>query len=149
MMLYPLNGCCAVHEITSLREAGKTGEEAMRNFTHQLWGRNSYASQAQVGAFYIFTGVHRYSKEMKMKAPTYTQNFASFIRENGLGAVTASVIRRNRGIHPEHFDRVYVWAPNEVKLRAWWEADTAEQKKQAEVRKEKQKAAKEAVANAK
>lgn len=128
MLLQHFNGCCAATEITGLRDH-KSGEEAMRAFTHQLWGRNTWVKDTMPGAFYIFTGVWKYNAGAFVAAqPTYLQNFLAYIKENKLGAVTGSVIRSNRAVHPEHMDRIFVWAPDHPNLRKWWEADKKAQK---------------------
>ena len=118
-------GCCAVQEIVHLKEH-KTSEDAMKAFCEVTllyrdydWNpgvyNTSYFSRAKLHGHYTFTGVVGY-KTTKVK-PKYAPNFAAFIKKHQLGAVVAGKPGFNRTNHPTHLVQIYVWTPNQVKVK--------------------------------
>lgn len=54
------------------------------------------------------------------KFPTkYGESLAALIKENNLGEVVESPVRRNRVNHPKHDVRVYIWTPDIDGLQAY------------------------------
>lgn len=133
-------GCCGTKEITGL-STHKTVEEAMKAFCTPLFekGTGNWGYYAKtVYTFYIFTAAV-YSKEDRDKYVKqhpgyahsynlYGHNFAKFIRAKKLGKVWTSAALVNVAFHPDHKVKVWLWSPDKVALKAWWE-----QNKPAEV----------------
>lgn len=90
----------------------------------------------EVAAFYMFTEVFSTDDEDELQGCDcdndgycgcgnngpiklgYGTEFAAYIREHKLGALTESESRPNRTNHPEHHVKVYVWAPDLTVLKA-------------------------------
>lgn len=121
MQLYPINGCCAVHEIVNLSEHNGDSENAMKAFC-SYWSQNEYGARTKKlidpGAFIIFTGVE-YDKEDCVDVG-YGSAFAQYIKDNNLGVVVESPKRYNRRNEPDHQDQIWIWAPSFDHLREWY-----------------------------
>jgi hypothetical protein len=128
MVINNLDGCCAVDEIQDLADH-ETPESAMRELCRELWGGPYGRVHTKPQAFYVFTGVLRHTRLADFadlpcpREGKYGPNFKKFILANKLGKVVQTVTRNNRRNHENHFLKVYVWAPDEDKLRAWWAAN--------------------------
>lgn len=116
-------GCCAINHIIDLADH-QTAIGAMREFcatvsipTYEA-GKIIRGGSIRLTAFYIFTGVQK--KPCDKVKFGYGGRFASFIRKHKLGIVSQSVLRSNVLHHPDHIDRVWVWAPHKENLLKWW-----------------------------
>ena len=121
MTLHSMN-CCACQELICL-DKGKplSGEKQMREFCNFLY--SDYSKRlSDPGAFVIFTGVVKVRKgsDDDVDDTTYGPTFASYIKEQKLGSIKESVKVINRTNHPDHWVKVWVWAPNFEKLKAWY-----------------------------
>lgn len=124
--------CCAAIEINGLDEFKGDSKKAMLDFCVNYDNYDDYYGTtgfSDPGAFVIFTGIvkiddNKYDNHSKDPyreyGTSYGQSFADFIVKNKLGQVVRSVARRNRVNHPNHFVRVWVWAPNYTNLRKWY-----------------------------
>ena len=122
--------CCALQDIAGLKEH-PTPEEAMQAFCENTIVRSDYdwntgrytkrgISRAKLHGHYIFTGVVGYKGNREGGSVTYGPKFAAFIRKHQLGAVVAGKAEINRTNHPTHIVKVWVWTPNQVKVKAWY-----------------------------
>lgn len=117
-------GCCAVREIYQLNHHKGDSLAAMKEFC-RLHDYSAGGSLCGLYAFYIFTGVVKTDD----KEPVgYGEAFEEFIRKNKLGTICRSVARVNRVNHPNHYVKVWVWAPSKDNLQAWWNKHKPERK---------------------
>lgn len=129
-------GCCGVLELTYI-STHNTPQEVVKDLCRRLWQRpilkNSYGFPdfqelpAKPYGHYIFTGVVRYTNKNAGNT-AYAPRLAEYIRANRLGTVSESEEAPNRVNHPGHWIKVYVWQPNPLILRAWWEANGGQKK---------------------
>lgn len=125
---------CAVQDIDGLSRHG-SGEEAMAEFCRLNFSDNGVRFGGGVGkrgtlySFYIFSqpvGEGYYARN-------YGFDFAKFIKENKLGRVWKSSLRKNYAFHADHHNVVWVWSPVTNKVSKWWEEYKAREKaKEAE-----------------
>lgn len=110
--------CCAVHELVDISDYSNP-RDAMRKLCELV-------RPDRLEAFYIFTGVVRFKADSDDFGAnvTYGPNFAAYIREHKLGIVSGSCIRSNRVNHPDHFVKVWIWAPSVHGLKLWWKANS-------------------------
>ena len=111
--------CCAVGELYDLSDYNSP-MSAMKAFCH-FYG-DYHGDPDDPGAFIIFTGVVRFTSDSDNYGDdtTYGPKFASFIRKHRLGSVVSTKPVRNRNNEPDHYVKVWVWAPNYKELKKWW-----------------------------
>jgi hypothetical protein len=135
--------CCGVKEIDGLR-SHNTPEEAMKkfcelNFKQRLAFRSQPASMGTVYAFYVFTAaVYKKFPKNDYRSSNryyrrYGHEFAQFIKENKLGKIWTSAAIWNVAFHPDHKNKVWIWSPDVVALKAWWEAHKPAEKTKPQV----------------
>lgn len=109
--------CCGVADIDGL-SYGQSAETSMLEICQDLAcdgdGRDLDANLT--GAHYLFTAVIQEGRTRY----TYGPDFKAYILKHKLGTVTQSPVRANRGNHPDHWIRAYLWQPNVRSLKAWY-----------------------------
>lgn len=132
--------CCAVMELDYIQDE-KTPPDVLSSVCRQIEDEQSLGSyDYQLGryirkpvsalkpsAFYTFTGVERVKKpavppsiNRGTERTGYGKKFANYIKKHRLGVLVESPVRANRVNHPDHFVKVWVWAPSEKALNKWW-----------------------------
>jgi hypothetical protein len=126
--------CCTLQEISNLGTGSNSGKEAMEKFCSIVWGksrRNAYnsliANNNSLYAFYVFSspvyagGGSGYGYYGGRPANyNYGDEFAKFIRDNKLGKVVETDAELNEAFHQDHKAKVWVWAPDQQAMKAWW-----------------------------
>lgn len=122
--------CCALQEIHGLGLLG-SAEEALIAFCSLAIPNPPKFHDGYVGrvgelsSFYFFTGAVTYDGakaggiHRKSDYP-YAREFMNLIRREGLGEVWESPIRVNKAFHTGNSNQVYVWMPDNERLKAWW-----------------------------
>lgn len=107
--------CCGVKELTELSGTRDPAAALMTMLNylgrHEYGGPGSRTILHFPAAHIIFTGVTK-------TRSNYGERFANFIRENNLGEVIESVVKRN----PNSGNplKVWVWSIHRNNLEAWW-----------------------------
>lgn len=122
-------GCCALTEITGLKDS-KNAPEAMRTLCRDR-AANRWTAKAKphqlkpFGNVMIFTGVvsNRSKTDIPRGGYTYGPRFAKFIEKEGLGEVTLVAKAYNSLNHPGHLVATWVWKPDNEAIQEWWEKD--------------------------
>jgi hypothetical protein len=117
-----------VKDIGDLCEHNGNPEKGMVQFCKIVSQRNYYtkANHLQMAAFYVFTGVVACNGDeedddyLEEDTLDYGPEFAAYIKEHNLGALIETPGRWNRLNHPTHKVKVWVWAPSETSLTAWY-----------------------------
>ena len=152
MNVKQLASCCGVAEITELREH-PTPEEAMKVFVeqHKKWDDDTIGD---IPLQVIFNGVEKFTtldkppsrdephfrwnngvfdkkywesslnEHEKNQRCGYASRFAAFIKKNRLGTIISPRGRPNVN-HKNHIIKVYIWHPDEKRLKAWYKARNA------------------------
>lgn len=136
--------CCAMKEIGELDYSGRgtygagkfSAERAMKNFCKQTFA-DRYGGY-KPSAFYIFSAHVGYVDTSDMSL-TYGPEFAALIKKHKLGDLSESTPHNNRRVHPDHLVQVWIWCPDEERLKAWYKKAT-ERKKVQRVRSKSVKA---------
>lgn len=117
-------GCCAIDDIFELSLHVGDPEGAMKTLCKAV---RSYNGTLRLPAFYIFSGVERCTGDkyddddyIEPDQLGYGSEFAAYIRKHRLGVLRESPARKNRLNHETHIDKVWLWAPSELRLNAWW-----------------------------
>ena len=149
MTVETLQSCCGVTEILELREH-PTPEEAMKVFVdcYVRWDGTFTDLPHQV----VFNGVEKFTapdkppsrddrcyhwngtfnenewqralaEHAKNQKCGYASRFAAFIKKNRLGTIISPHGQPNVN-HKNHIIKVYVWHPDEKRLKAWYKAQT-------------------------
>jgi hypothetical protein len=85
--------------------------------THHQDGHTLYS-------FYIFSAaVDHDGSPLHGSERAYGHNFAQFIRDNELGKVWETDHVANEAFHPDHSNKLWMWAPDEKALYKWREAN--------------------------
>lgn len=120
-----INGtsCCALEELENISDMGSP-EEILEEICGRAYEKDFYGfyddeKVLKSSAFYVFTGVVGYRDGENLDVD-YGPNLAKFIENHGLGVVVESPARYNRVNEPTHRVKVWVWAPSDRKLKAWW-----------------------------
>lgn len=125
------SGCCAVREICNL-SSEPNAKTAMKNWCeyelmdeddsdyHYYPGEERYRQIPY--AFYTFTGVikHTDGRSRPPQNGRYGPEFARLIKRYKLGKLTQSVLRANRVNDPQHFVRIWTWAPSIKNCKKWY-----------------------------
>jgi hypothetical protein len=112
--------CCAIQEIGGLSNHPDARDAMIAfcktNFAAPVKFGTANARADTLYSFYLFTAAtgSPYYKP-------YGSNFAKFIRDNKLGRVWASPSRKNEAFHSDHENQVWIWMPNRLALKSWWE----------------------------
>lgn len=146
-------GCCGINEIHNIDDAKTKPERVIWETCEAIWARgdddgwndppedgyyrNGVWIETEPSVYgdywrnkpksmYIFSGVISYKdkNEREEGYPTGVgENLAAYIKANKLGTVVKGPSRYNRTNHKDHKISVWVWAPSEKRLRAWWKAN--------------------------
>ena len=115
--------CCAAMEMYGMGKL-EDPKQHLLSVCKQMWPVNKWSSgdcTQKIYSHYIFHGVVKYEgypdNRYSDKAGTL---LAKFIRKNKLGTVVGSKPEWNRVNHPDHQVRVWVWTPDDAKLKAWY-----------------------------
>lgn len=131
MKIFSDASSCAVKYIDGLSNFSKKAKDAMLAFCRlhaipEYSGALKAASTRLQGisTFYVFNGAidHGFypGDNGELEADDYASGFAAFIVANDLGPVTASHIAVNKVYNDGHCCQIFVWTPDDDKLRAWW-----------------------------
>jgi len=124
--------CCAVGELAyighersapqTLRDICKTILEPYRSPYIPSPRNQAYRKPS---AFYYFAAVskHRARERGPRRKGRYGEELVNYIKLHNLGKVWQTEPRSNRGNHPGHMITVYMWAPDERALKAWWDKE--------------------------
>lgn len=115
--------CCAIQEIDGLSDQGSAKQSMMAfcklNLTSGVRFGGAPGDHGTIYSFYLFTAaLGGYAGKSK-----YGENFEKLIRANKLGEVWASPKRVNLAFHDDHQNQVWIWMPDVVALRKWWERE--------------------------
>lgn len=117
--------CCAIREMCSI-EYFDSPVDVIRDLCKDIYSeegmRYMYDDVRDIGgpsAFYIFSGVEGFTGERDCPVG-YGSKLATYIRRCGLGTIVESPAKLNRLNHPNHYVKVWTWAPSPTALKAWW-----------------------------
>jgi hypothetical protein len=124
-----MSQCCAIQELSGLSSFASNPKGAMKEFCRMAIAKpcnfhGTTSRGASLYSFYLFTAaIETPAPGLKegRKYPKYGQNFAAFIKSNGLGDVWESPLRVNEAFHSDHSNQVYIWMPDHQAVFEWWE----------------------------
>lgn len=120
LTMYDTNSCC-IQEIAGLKVYAGKPEEAMKAFCKlnlKPTGVKYHGFTARAKTLYTFYYFTAAVKKQKGD-DNYGTQFAKFIRDNKLGVLTPSPVKKNYGFHSDHFNQVWLWHPNLSALQKW------------------------------
>ena len=131
--------CCAVFEIHQL-SSYKSAEEALSAFCAQAipappkFHDGTHGSVGELSSFYFFTSAvshdgQRAAGIFSNGNRLYAKEFMELIRREQLGEVWESPTRVNKAFHAQNSNQIYVWMPDNTRLKAWWAKKQAPQQK--------------------
>lgn len=107
-------------------QQGLGAESIINEWTRQnpLLGPKSKTVQYHSGrtnlyALYVFSGPLGYDSN-NAENPDYAPKFAAFLKAHKLGEVIASPVVQNDLVHAGRKGQVFMWVPDEDRLKAWW-----------------------------
>lgn len=131
MEIQDINGCCAVQEICHLSDhdnAEAAMKELIEGYTYDgavdyYTGRKLDGCLEKLPGFFLFSEVSsttydNVSDNNRVKKG-YGKKFALYIKKHNLGKVSISAAARNHQNHPQHFVKVYTWAPSQKGVKTW------------------------------
>jgi hypothetical protein len=124
--------CCGLYELFELNQ-DRSAEQTLKQFVQKsgykykpLWTDNDEYDKPF--SHVIFTAAHqRKAKFDDPEHPSYGTRFAEFIKANKLGSVTESATTENPNSGNQL--RVYVWAVDWTKVKAWDQGKLTEKPK--------------------
>lgn len=114
--------CCAVQEIYGLSSGGGP-EQALKTICKGAFssGARYYTLSGEIGKLYTF---YWFSQPVygQPNHQSYGYAFAEFLRKEKLGEVLESQPKKNAAFHPDHSNVMWIWAPDQAAVKAWWQA---------------------------